>query len=49
MLTLPIDVDRCWRVGMVSFVINGGQGWQVFFSQEEEEEKEIMKGGIIGK
>jgi len=31
MLTLPIDVDRCWRVGMVSFVINGGQGWQVFF------------------
>jgi hypothetical protein len=48
MLTLPIDVDGYWRVGMVSFVINGGRGWQVFFSQEEEE-KEIMKGGIIGK
>jgi hypothetical protein len=42
-LTLSIDVDRCWRVGMV------GLGWQVFFSQEEEEEKGIMKGGIIGK
>jgi len=26
-----------------------GRGWQVFFSQEEEEEKGIMKGGIIGK
>jgi hypothetical protein len=34
---------------MVSFIINRGRGWQVFFSQEEEEEKGIMKGGIIGK